>query len=128
MRTMQIKRICVPAALTFALLGCAPAQVHARSDAPRSGAAATSANRNKSSAPVDRGLQSQARLSADEARASALAVRAGHIKEWELEREAGGSGLRYSFVVEQHHVDFEVGVDARDGRILENQPEGDNPD
>ena len=46
----------------------------------------------------------------------------------ELEREAGGTGLRYSFDIKHGRSVQEVGVDARTGRVLENAKEGKNPD
>jgi uncharacterized membrane protein YkoI len=69
-----------------------------------------------------------ARLSLADARAIALKIRPGKIVEGELEREAGGSGVRYSFVIKSGGKDYEVGVDAANGKILENQAEGANPD
>lgn len=64
------------------------------------------------------------------AQASAIATRArpGKITDRELERESGGSGLRYSFDVQSQGVTWEVGVDAITGRVLENDREGKNPD
>jgi uncharacterized membrane protein YkoI len=44
------------------------------------------------------------------------------------EKEKGGSGLRYSFVVKSGKVLYEVGVDAQTGKVLENVTEGRNPD
>ena len=46
----------------------------------------------------------------------------------ELERETGGTGLRYSFDIKSGNSTQEVGVDARTGRVLENAKEGKNPD
>jgi uncharacterized membrane protein YkoI len=45
----------------------------------------------------------------------------------ELEHERGGSGLRYSFDIQQGKKWREVGVDAKTGRILENSAESANP-
>jgi len=45
----------------------------------------------------------------------------------ELERERGGSGLRYSFDIRQGKKWREVGVDAKIGRVLENSAESPNP-
>ena len=53
--------------------------------------------------------------------------RPGHITAEELEKESGGSGLRYSFVVKSDKVLYEVGVDAQTGKILEVK-ESSNPD
>jgi uncharacterized membrane protein YkoI len=65
-------------------------------------------------------LAAQAKLSLDEARAIALKVFAGEIASEELEKEKGGSGLRYSFDIKNGSVVHEVGVDAKTGKILEN--------
>ena len=58
----------------------------------------------------------------------ALTARPGKITDKELEREAGGSGLRYSFDIKSKGVTFEVGVDAQTGAVLENAKEGAHPD
>lgn len=73
-------------------------------------------------------LASKAKVTIDQARAIALKVHPGRITDEELEREAGGSGLRYSFDVKAGSVTQEVGVDAATGRVLENKAEGPNPD
>lgn len=62
------------------------------------------------------------------ARATALAAHPGVITDQELEKEAGGTGLRYSFDIKNHGKTFEVGVDARTGKLLENKAEGPNAD
>ena len=41
---------------------------------------------------------------------------------------ASGSGLRYSFDIKHKAKTYEVGVDAQTGAVLENAPEGKNPD
>ena len=73
-------------------------------------------------------LAPQAKVSIDKARAIALKARHGVITDQELEKEGGGSGLRYSFDVKQGKTTYEVGVDAKTGKILENKAEGPNPD
>jgi len=74
-------------------------------------------------------LSKQAAITAGQARAIALrAVPQGKIVAQELEKEPGGSGLRYSFDVKLGGVTREVGVDAKTGKILENIIEGNNPD
>jgi len=73
-------------------------------------------------------LASRAKISIAEARAIALKAHPGTITDEELERESGGSGLRYSFDIKNGAVTQEVGVDARTGRVLENKKEGPNPD
>lgn len=73
-------------------------------------------------------LRGEARIGIKEARAIALKAHPGKITDEELEREPGGSGLRYSFdVANGRHVQ-EVGVDAATGAVLENKGEGPNPD
>jgi uncharacterized membrane protein YkoI len=43
----------------------------------------------------------------------ALKARPGKITDRELERDKGGSGLRYSFDITSHKAKYEVSVDAR---------------
>jgi len=62
------------------------------------------------------------------ARQIALQARPGVVTDQELERERGGSGLRYSFDIKSSGETFEVGIDAKTGRVLENSKEGHNPD
>jgi uncharacterized membrane protein YkoI len=45
-----------------------------------------------------------------------------------LEREKGGSSLRYSFDIKSDGAVYEVGVDAQTGEVLENKKEGPHPD
>lgn len=54
------------------------------------------------------------------ARRIALRAFPGVILKEELEREPGGSGLRYSFDIRRGKLIHEVGVDAKSGKILEN--------
>ncbi len=71
----------------------------------------------------------QATITISQARAIALrAVPNGKIVAQELEKESGGSRLRYSFDVKLGGKTREVGVDAKTGKILENIVEGKNPD
>lgn len=70
-------------------------------------------------------LSKYASVSLGQARAVALkTVRGGTIVDEELEREAGGSGLRYSFDVKIGKTVREVGVDAKTGKVLENSIAG----
>ena len=69
-----------------------------------------------------------AKISLAQARATAIASRPGQITDQELENEGGGTGLRYSFDIKNNGKTFEVGVDARTGKVLENKSEGANPD
>jgi uncharacterized membrane protein YkoI len=55
-----------------------------------------------------------------QARAIALKTMPGRIAKEELEQEKGGSGVRYSFDIVANGVTHEIGVDAKDGKILEN--------
>jgi hypothetical protein len=71
-------------------------------------------------------LEKGAKVSIADARAIALKTRAGTITDEELEREKGG--LRYSFDIKSGSAVYEVGVDARTGKVLENKKEGRHPD
>ena len=73
-------------------------------------------------------LAGSAKVSLEAATAIALKARPGQLVDTELEKEGGGSGLRYSFVIKSQGADYEVGVDAANGAILENQAEGAHPD
>ncbi len=73
-------------------------------------------------------LAGEAKVSIEKARDIALKAHPGKITDEELERESGGSGLRYSFDIKNGSVTQEVGVDAVTGRVLENAAEGANPD
>lgn len=87
------------------------------------GALAASANHFAGS-----NLLPMAKVSLAKARATAIASRPGVITDQELEKESGGTGLRYSFDIKSKGKTFEVGVDARTGKVLENKAEGPNPD
>ena len=89
------------------------------------GASETSAN-----SPSFKGHQFAASAQVPLARARSLALKArpGVITDQELEKESGGSGLRYSFDVRSGGVTWEVGVDAVTGRLLETSREGKQPD
>ena len=73
-------------------------------------------------------LARHAKIGISEARARSLRAHPGKITDQELEKEKGGSGLRYSFDIKNGTVTQEVGVDAQTGKILENKKEGPNPD
>ncbi len=73
-------------------------------------------------------LAPHAKIDISHARAIALKAHPGAIADEELEREAGGTGLRYSFDIRSGRSVQEVGVDAKTGRVLENAAEGKNPD
>ena len=64
-----------------------------------------------------------ARLSLGQARTAALKLRPGALVDQELEKEPGGSGLRYSFDLLSGGKIYEIGVDARTGKILEDDVE-----
>ena len=68
-------------------------------------------------------LAGKAKVSMAKARAIALKARPGRIVDQELEREGGGSGLRYSFDIVSHGKTIEVGIDALTGAVLENGAE-----
>jgi uncharacterized membrane protein YkoI len=69
-----------------------------------------------------------AQVTLADARATGLKARPGTIVDQELEKEAGGSGLRYSFDIKSAGKVYEVGVDAKTGRVLENGAEGKDSD
>lgn len=73
-------------------------------------------------------LAKDAKISMQQAIVIAQKARPGTITDKELEREGGGSGLRYSFDVKANGRTYEVGVDAVTGKVLENGAEGKNPD
>lgn len=67
---------------------------------------------------------SQAKISMEQARSIAKKAVPGKIVKEELEKERGGSGLRYSFDIARRGVTHEVGVDAKTGKVLEKSIEG----
>jgi len=73
-------------------------------------------------------LAKQAKISLEQARAIALKAFPGKIVDEELEKEKGGSGLRYSFDIRQGKVVHELGVDAADGSVLENSDDSNDKD
>ena len=77
---------------------------------------------------VGANLMPMAKVSLAQARKTALAAHPGTITDQELEKEGGGTGLRYSFDIKANGKTFEVGVDGRTGKLLENKAEGPNPD
>lgn len=86
-----------------------------------------------SAAPAVHGLKGaklapMAKVALATARSTALAARPGVITDQELEKEGGGTGLRYSFDIKSNGKTYEVGVDARTGKVLENGAEGPDAD
>jgi uncharacterized membrane protein YkoI len=73
-------------------------------------------------------LAGRGKIGIAEARAIALKAHPGTIVSEELEKERGGSGLRYSFDIKNGAATQEVGVDAVTGKVLENAKEGPHPD
>ena len=73
-------------------------------------------------------MAKEAKITLHDATAIALKARPGTITDKELEKEPGGSGLRYSFDVKNDGTTYEVGVDANTGKVLEDGAEGKNPD
>lgn len=68
-------------------------------------------------------FEAQSKVTLADARSIALKARPGKIVDQELEKEGGGSGLRYSFDIVSRHKTIEVGVDAMTGKVLENGAE-----
>jgi uncharacterized membrane protein YkoI len=62
-------------------------------------------------------LVNQAKVGITEARAVALKAHPGKITDEELEKEKGGSGLRYSFDIKRGKATQEVDVDAQTGKV-----------
>jgi uncharacterized membrane protein YkoI len=104
---------------TLVVLGLAGGVAVAKPSAPASAASPAFSGHQ---------LAGQATVSLPGARAAATKARPGLITDEELEKEGGGSGLRYSFDVKSAGALYEVGVDAKTGRILENHREGPNRD
>src|SRR5690348_8601026 len=73
-------------------------------------------------------LAPRAKVSIERARATALKAAPGKITDEELEKEPGGSGLRYSFDIKRGKKTYEVGIDAETGAVLEHKAEGPHPD
>jgi uncharacterized membrane protein YkoI len=73
-------------------------------------------------------LAKTAKVTLEDARAIALKARPGTVTDQELEKEKGGSGLRYSFDIKNGKTTYEVGVDAQTSKVLENAAEGPHPD
>ena len=73
-------------------------------------------------------LAKYAKVTLPEAHAIALKAFPGKITDEELEKEKGGSGLRYTFDIKNGGVTHEVGVDAKTGKLLENSAEGPQAD
>ena len=107
----MFKKNPLPAAITSALLLAAPL---------------AAAMPHAAFAYTGQELASQAKVTIDQARATALKAVPGAITDEELENEGGG--LRYSFDVKRNGKTYEVGVDAQTGAVLEHKVEGPNPD
>ncbi|MDQ6929116.1 MAG: PepSY domain-containing protein [Candidatus Eremiobacteraeota bacterium] len=71
-------------------------------------------------------LAKGATVSLAQARITALRAVHGKIVDQELENEKGG--LRYSFDIKVGAKTYEVGIDAKSGKVIENAVEGNNPD
>ena len=72
-------------------------------------------------------LAKDAKISMSQAWSIALKAHPGKITDEELERERGGSGLRYSFDIKSGGITQEVGADAKTGKVLENAKEDPHP-
>lgn len=68
-------------------------------------------------------LAKDAKVTMEQARTQALREVPGTIKSAELEKEGGGSGLRYSFDIQTRDGLSEVGIDAVTGKVLETSRE-----
>jgi len=72
--------------------------------------------------------KNEAKDTLQQARQIAQKACSGKIVDQELEKEGGGSGLRYSFDIRHGKTVHEVGIDAKTGKVLENSVEGPNAD
>ena len=73
-------------------------------------------------------LEKTVKFSSAQAKAIALKKEPGKIVDIELEKEKGGTGIRYTMTIAVKGIQREVGVDANTGAILEDSVEGENPD
>jgi uncharacterized membrane protein YkoI len=73
-------------------------------------------------------MAGSAKVSMSQAESIAHKTQPGKITARELEKENGGSGLRYSFDIKTASGTHEVGVDAETGKVLENSVEGAHAD
>lgn len=73
--------------------------------------------------PGEKEYSAQAKISIKKACQIALHAYPGTIVSKGLEKEAGGSGLRYSIDVKGASGTREIGVDAITGKVLENSEE-----
>lgn len=76
--------------------------------------------------PGEKDYGKQATISLKQAERIALRTFPGKILSKELEKERGGSGLRYSFDIRRGKTVHEVGVDAKTGKVLENTVDSDS--
>ncbi|MDB5418519.1 MAG: peptidase [Phenylobacterium sp.] len=67
-------------------------------------------------------LSGQAKVSLAQARAIVMKARVGDITDQALEKDPGGSGLRYAFDLASRGATQEVGVDALTGRVIRDGP------
>lgn len=74
------------------------------------------------------GLAKHAKVTISQARKLALKAFPGKIVDEELEKESGGSGLRYSFDIRQGKKLHEIGIDAKTGKLLENSDDSKDSD
>ncbi len=73
-------------------------------------------------------LEKTVKISVAQAKAIALKKEPGKLLDIELEKEKGGTGIRYTMTIAVKGIKREVGVDANTGTILEDIVEGKNPD
>lgn len=128
---LRVTAIAIALTSTLAIASCNTVQgmgqdVQAGGSAVSSAAAETQASMQNNAAPGDTGyvgenMAGEARIDIASARARALNERPGEVTSQSLQRRYGGSGLRYSFDILSDHVNYEVGVDAMSGAILQNR-------
>lgn len=70
----------------------------------------------------------EAKITLAQAKKMALKAFPGKIVSVELEKEKGGSGLRFSFDIRNGKAVHEVGIDAKTGKVLENSDDSNDSD
>lgn len=70
----------------------------------------------------------EAKVTLTQAENLALKAFPGKIISVELEKEKGGSGLRFSFDIRNGKTVHEVGIDAETGKVLENSDDSGDSD
>lgn len=76
---------------------------------------------------VDPELAKLAKVSQEQASKIALKRHDGQVVDVRIAKESGGSGLRWIFQIKQPSASYEVEIDAKTGKVLEDVRSGINP-